>query len=90
LKVDQQAIAMFHQRVACVRQVGLRTSTLFAKRAWGSVVLWCVAFERFSPRRLTVGLPGSSGGGSSDGGVSLARKLLILAAASMSVPSTLK
>ena len=25
-------------------------------------MLWCVAFERRSPRKLTVGLPGSSGG----------------------------
>src|ERR1051326_3046559 len=32
-----------------------------ARRASGSVVRWWVAFERFSPRKFTVGLPGSSG-----------------------------
>src|SRR5436189_2267884 len=46
-----------------------------ASRASGSVVLWCVAFERFSPRKLKVGLPRSSGG-SSAGGLSLGRKAL--------------
>src|SRR5215207_3980360 len=61
-----------------------------ASCASASVVLWCLAFERFSPRKLTVGLPGSSGGGASAGGLSLGRKLFRLAAASISVPSTVK
>jgi len=43
-------------------------STLFCPTAFlcnwasGSVVETCVAFDRFSPRKFTVGFPGSSGG----------------------------
>ena len=58
-------------------------------RASGSVVLWWVAFERFSPWKSTDGLPGSSSvvvGGSPSFGL----KLFRLAAASISVPSTVK
>jgi hypothetical protein len=55
-------------------------SELEQRQRPGALVLWCVAFERFSPRKLTVGLPGSSGGGLL-GGPSLGRKLLRLAAA---------
>ncbi len=33
----------------------------------GSLVDACVSFERFSPRKFTVGLPGSSGGNGSRG-----------------------
>src|SRR4051812_15426875 len=42
----------------------------------GSVVDAWVAFERFSPWKFTVGLPGSSGGSRSSGFSSLRRKLL--------------
>src|SRR6266571_1350790 len=62
---------------------------LRSRRASGSVVLSCVAFERFSPWKSTDGLPGSSSvlwGGSPSRGL----KLFRLAAASISVPSTVK
>src|SRR3712207_3310700 len=62
---------------------------LRSRRASGSVVLAWVAFERRSPRKSTVGLPGSSTG-SEGAASSLGRKLLRLAAASISVPSTVK
>ena len=61
-----------------------------ANRASGSVVLAWVALDRRSPRKSTVGLPGSSGTGSGARGPSVRRKLFRLAAASISVPSTVK
>src|SRR6266516_3479860 len=59
-------------------------------RASGSVVDACVWLVRSSPRKLTVGLPGSSGGGRSPGASSRGRKLLSEAHASIKVPSTVK
>ena len=68
---------------------GLLALALAASFASGSVVDSCVSFERFSPWKSTVGLPGSSGG------VprrlpSFFLKLLSDAHASISVPSTVK
>src|SRR5262252_3630583 len=61
---------------------------LRASFAWASVVERCVSFERLSPRKSTVGLPGSSGG--ADAGAPFFLKLLSDAHASIRVPSTVK
>src|SRR5271157_722014 len=58
-------------------------------RASRSVVDSCVSFQRGSPRKSTVGLPGSSGGGAVSP-ASFFWKLFQLAQASISVPSTVK
>jgi hypothetical protein len=55
LKVDQQPIAVLHQRIARVAQLGFLARTLRVKRASGSVVDSWVALERRSPWKLTVG-----------------------------------
>ncbi len=55
------------------------------RRPSGSLVPACVASLRHFPQKSAEGLPGSS---SVDGGASLGRKLLRLAAASIRVPST--
>ena len=62
-------------------------SPLRINRASGSVLLRWVRLLSRSPRKSTVGLPGSSGSSRS---ASSLRKLLMLAAVSISVPSTLK
>ena len=54
------------------------------------MVDWWVALPRRSPWKLTLGLPGSSGGIRSLGCSPLGRKLLSDAQASISVPSTVK
>lgn len=59
-----------------------------ARRASGSVVDSCVAFVRRSPRKSTVGLPGSPS--LFGGGPSLGFRLFWLAHALISVPSTVK
>src|SRR5207253_2057828 len=61
LEIDQQSVALLHQRVTQYASLASNPRPFLANRASGSVVLWCVKFERFSPRKLTVGLPGSSG-----------------------------
>ena len=62
-----------------------------SSRDSGSVVEAWVLFDRFSPRKFTVGFPGSSSVvGRSEGSSSLGRKLFKLAQASMRVPSTVK
>jgi hypothetical protein len=63
---------------------------LRASFASGSVVDSCVSLLRFSPWKSTLVLLGSSGGGSSSFDEPFFLKLLRLAHASMSVPSTLK
>src|SRR5580700_1185706 len=60
-----------------------------ASRDSRSVVDW-VALPRRTPWKLTLGLPGSSGGKRSLGCSPLGRKLLSDAQASISVPSTVK
>src|SRR4029077_12304236 len=59
-----------------------------ASRASESLFDACVSFDRRSPRKFTVGLPGSTGGGS--GLPAFGWKLFILAHASSNVPSTPK
>ena len=56
-------------------------------RESGSVVLLCVAFERFSPLKSTIPVPSPPSFG---GSPSLRLKLLNEAQASISVPSTVK
>jgi hypothetical protein len=61
-------------------------------RASGSVSDWCVWLERFSLRKVTVGLPPplSAGGSFPDAVPFFAGKLFRPAQASTSVPSTVK
>jgi hypothetical protein len=59
--VHDQAVAILHQQIP--RVTDSLPSPFFAKSASGSVFDACVSFDRRSPRKLTVGLPGSSDGG---------------------------
>jgi hypothetical protein len=63
-----------------------RRSSLPIARKSGSVVDWCVSFDRFSPWKFTVGLPGSSAGGRSCGFSPFLRKVFRLAQVPISVP----
>jgi hypothetical protein len=47
--VDRQAVAILHQHVPCVRQLGLRAWTLTGPPRLGSVVDWWVSLPRRSP-----------------------------------------
>ena len=61
-RVDDQAVAILDQHVAEIAELRFFPARLCDRAASGSVVEAWVAFERFSPRKLTVGLPGSSSG----------------------------
>src|SRR5439155_17384 len=84
---DGETIAVLHHHVAGIAELGFVPWPLRASRASGSVVEPWVVLLRRSPWKFTVGLPGSSGGA---GGASFRLKLLRLAHASTSVPSTVK
>src|SRR5438552_12162134 len=87
----QQTMPILHQRLTHVAELGLLARAFAAKAGIGVGPALMRALERFSPWKSThrlFGLPPS--GRSAGGGSSLGRKLVRLAAASISVPSTLK
>ena len=59
-RIDDETVAIVHQHLAEIRELRFAAAVFFARRLSGSVVDWCVSFERRSPWKLTVGLPGSS------------------------------
>src|SRR5271155_2036906 len=88
LKIDQQSVAVLHQRMTRIAQLGFLARPLGAQGGSGVVGGSLVRVGRRSPWKLVGGLPGSSGGLSPL--PSLGLKLLSEAQASISVPSTVK
>ena len=55
--VDAQAIAVLHEHMPAVAQFRRLAVAFLMSRESGSVVLWWVAFERFSPLKSTIPVP---------------------------------
>ena len=87
--VDDEAVAVLHQRMAHEAELGFLARPLAIEPRLGSVVDACVSFERFWPWKSASRFrPPPCGGGSPE--PSFGRKLFIDAQASTSVPSTEK
>jgi len=62
LGVYDQSVAVLHQQISVVTQLRFFCLAFACLFASGSVFDACVWFDRFSPWKSTVALPGSSGG----------------------------